>query len=47
MTEFTITKQVSKQGTNNLIIIPKSLKDEFQPRDLVEVKIKLLKRRVE
>jgi len=42
--EFTITKQISKQGSNNLIIIPKSLQSELKPKDLVEVKIKIISR---
>ena len=47
MQEFTITKQISKQGSNSLIIIPKSLQTELMPKDLVEVRIKLIKRRGE
>ncbi len=43
MIEFIITKQISKQGSNNLIIIPKSLKGELKPKDLVEVRIKLIR----
>ena len=44
MPDFIITKQISKQGKNSLIIIPKSLQGELKPRDLVEVRIRLIKR---
>ncbi len=42
--EYTLTKQISKQGKNLLIIIPKMIQDNFKPKDLVEVKIRLLKK---
>lgn len=44
MKEFTITKQVSKQGDNRIIVIPKFLQDEIKHKDLVELRIKVLKR---
>lgn len=44
MKEFTITKQVSKQGDNSIIVIPKFLQDEIKHKDLVELRIKVLKR---
>ena len=44
MKEFTITKQVAKQGDNSIIIIPKFLKEEIRPQDVVEVKIRVIKR---
>jgi hypothetical protein len=43
MKEFIITKQVSKQGSNSLIVIPKFLQSEIKPKDIVEVRIKILK----
>ncbi|MBS3174146.1 hypothetical protein J4399_07350 [Candidatus Woesearchaeota archaeon] len=42
MTEFTLTKQISKQGSQNMIIIPAFLKDRLKPKMLVEIKIKIL-----
>ncbi len=44
MKEYTITKQVSKQGKNSLIVIPKFLAAEIQPRDVVEVRIRVIKK---
>ncbi len=43
MKEFTITKQISKQGSNSLIVIPKFLQSEIKPKDIVEVRIRILK----
>ena len=43
MKEFTLTKQISKQGTNTLIVIPKFLQDDICAGDLVEVKIKVFR----
>ena len=42
MTEFTLTKQISKQGQQSIIIIPALLKDKLKPKTLVEIKIKIL-----
>lgn len=42
MTEFTLTKQISKQGSQNIIIIPALLKEKLKPKMLVEIKIKIL-----
>ncbi len=42
MDEFTLTKQISKQGAQHIIIIPSFLRDKLKPRTLVEVKIKIL-----
>jgi hypothetical protein len=42
MTEFTLTKQISKQGSQSMIIIPTFLKDKLRPKMLVEIKIKIL-----
>lgn len=40
--EYTLTKQISKQGSQNMIIIPTVLKDKLKPKTLVEVRIKIL-----
>jgi hypothetical protein len=42
MNEFTLTKQISKQGAQNIIIIPAFLRDKLRPKTLVEIKIKIL-----
>ena len=42
MTEFTLTKQISKQGSQTMIIIPSVLKEQLKPKTLVEVKIKII-----
>ncbi len=42
MKEYTITKQISKQGKSNIIIIPTFLKDRLKAKTLVEVRIKIL-----
>ena len=42
MSEFTLTKQISKQGNQSMIIIPSFLKDKLKPKTLVEIKIKIL-----
>ena len=42
MNEYTLTKQISKQGSQSMIIIPAFLKDKLKPKMLVEVKIKVL-----
>lgn len=42
MTEFTLTKQISKQGDQSVIIIPSFLKSKLKPKTLVEIKIKVL-----
>ncbi len=42
MKEFTITKQIAKQGTQSVIILPKFLQNDLKPRTLVEIKIKIL-----
>jgi hypothetical protein len=43
MTEYTLTKQIAKQGSQSVIILPKVLGEELKPRTLVEVKIKVLR----
>jgi len=40
--EYTLTKQISKQGSQNIIIIPSFLRDRLKPKTLVQVKIKIL-----
>lgn len=42
MKEYTITKQISKQGAQTMIIIPVFLRDRLKPKTLVEAKIKVL-----
>lgn len=42
MNEFTLTKQISKQGAQNIIIIPAFLRDKLRPKTLVEIRIKIL-----
>mgnify|MGYP001608236465 CR=1 FL=1 len=44
MAEFTITKQISKQGSQSIIVIPKILNSKLKPKTLVEVKIKILEK---
>ncbi len=40
--EYTLTKQISKQGLQSIIIIPAFLKEKLKPKTLVEIKIKIL-----
>ena len=42
MNEYTLTKQISKQGTQSIIIIPAFLRHKLKPKTLVELKIKIL-----
>jgi len=42
MEEYTLTKQISKQGIQNMIIIPAFLREKLKPKMLVEIKIKIL-----
>jgi len=42
MDEFTLTKQISKQGQQSIIIIPAFLKEKLKPKTLVEIKTKVL-----
>lgn len=42
MSEYTLTKQISKQGEQSVIIIPSFLKDKLRPKTVVEIKIKIL-----
>ena len=42
MNEIIITKKISKQGDQNMILIPTFLKERLKPRTLVEVKIRIL-----
>ncbi|MFC1775031.1 hypothetical protein ACFLZN_01810 [Nanoarchaeota archaeon] len=42
MKEFTLTKQISKQGSQSIIIIPSFLKEKLKPKTVVEIKIKIL-----
>ena len=40
---FTITKRISKHGTQSIIVIPKFLSNELKPKTIVEVKINVIK----
>ena len=40
---FTITKKISKHGSQAVIVIPSFLQDELKPRTIVEVKINIVK----
>jgi len=42
MKEYTLTKQISKQGAQNIIIIPAFLREKLKHKTLVEIKIKVL-----
>ena len=42
MNEFTLTKKISKQGSQNMIIIPQFLKEQLKAKTLVEVRIRIL-----
>ena len=42
MKEIIITKQISKQGVQSVLIIPSFLRDKLRPKTLVEVKIRIL-----
>jgi hypothetical protein len=42
--DFTITKQVAKHGSQSIIILPKFLENDIKPSDIVEIKIKVVKR---
>ena len=44
MDEITLTKQIVKHGNQSIIILPKILGDMVQPKTLVEVKLKVLKK---
>ncbi len=47
MNEFTLTKQISKQGNQSIIIIPTFLREKLKPKTLVEVNIKILEENTE
>jgi len=42
MKEIIITKQISKQGVQSVLIIPSFLRDKLRPKTLVEVKIRII-----
>ena len=42
MKEYKLTKQISKQGAQNIIIIPAFLREKLKHKTLVEIKIKVL-----
>ena len=45
--ELTITKKISKMGDNNIIVLPKALKNILSSGDLIEVKITVLEKNKE
>lgn len=42
MKEFTLTKKISKQGNQTMILIPAVLKGKLRHNSLVEVRIRVL-----
>ncbi len=40
---FTITKRVTKHGSQAIIVIPKILEDQIKPRTLAQVTIEIIK----
>ncbi len=44
MSKFIITKNIAKHGENSIIVIPKVLQHELQPRTLVKLTIEILKK---
>lgn len=46
MEEFTLTKQISKQGSQSIIIIPTVLRNRLKPKTLVELKIRIIESEV-
>jgi len=42
--EIILTKQVAKHGSQSIIILPKFLETEIQPKDIVELRIKLVRK---
>ena len=40
---FTITKKISKHGSQAVIVIPSFLQSELRPKTIVEVKINIIK----
>lgn len=42
MKEFILTKQISKQGMQSVIIIPSFLKEKLKPKTVVEIRIKII-----
>ena len=44
MTEYTITKKIAKHGSQAIIILPKFLETEFKPSDIVELRLRLVRK---
>ncbi len=42
MEEFTLTKQISKQGLQSVIIIPRFLREKLKPKTIVELRIRII-----
>ncbi len=44
MSKFVITKNIAKHGDNSIIVIPKVLRGELQPRTLVKLTIEVIRK---
>ena len=44
MSKFIITKNIAKHGDNSIIVIPKVLRGELQPRTLVKLTIEVIRK---
>jgi len=40
---FTITKKITKQGNQFIIVIPRFLQQDLKPKTIIEVKINIIK----
>ena len=40
--EYVITKKITKQGKNSIIVIPSFLRGMLKPQTIVELKIKII-----
>lgn len=47
MSKFVITKNIAKHGDNSIIVIPKVLRGELQPRTLVKLTIEVIRKPTE
>ncbi|MBI5064821.1 hypothetical protein HZA97_01165 [Candidatus Woesearchaeota archaeon] len=44
MSKFIITKNIAKHGDNSIIVIPKVLRGELQPKTLVKLTIEVIRK---
>lgn len=44
MKQFTLTKKIAKHGSQSIIVIPRLLEDELQPKTIVKLTIDVLKK---